>query len=91
MARLRKSDIVETWQSNKDPERRYFVTRNHRVVRVIGEAFASGKMMYIMYDKSSSPINFSGTGRFAHADNDPQVREFLAKFTTRKDPTDEQM
>lgn len=88
MARLNLNDATEMWQSNNDPNRRYYVTRNHRVVMVIGKAFASAKMGYICAkseDDATLTLNFRGRGdRFAHADNDPQVREFLNRVATRQ-------
>lgn len=76
MARLSQADVVETWESKKYPDRRYFVTKNRRVVLVKREAFASGKMMYYV-EGSELPVNFKGIGRFAHIDSDPEVRKFL--------------
>lgn len=80
MARVSLQDVKEIWQSKIYPEFQYVVTRNHRVLRVKKEAFASSKMMYIFADK----VNFNGNGRFAHSENDPQVRQFLERVAARE-------
>ncbi len=83
MAHLNRAHVIEIWQSKLYDQTRYMITKNHRIVMVHREAFASAKMGYIGAKSEDDPtlrLNFRGRGRFAHSENDPQVREFLFKY-----------
>jgi len=85
MARLFNHDITEVWVSKADPNKRYHITKNDRVIRTTGPRGGGAKMLFVLFkdpksfvnDFNQNPtFNFKGLGRRATA------TEFMFKLET---------